>query len=420
MYQNLYRQLMHWSQAINRLSVLDHLASVSGWQGVETSLGIALRKSFRLSITRLKQKAALLDELLRKRKDENELETIRAGIVYLREEYLKTETTIHFFTDAINTRTNEKTSALLIACDYLCYQSLAQLLEKIGKTSPMILTYIDKGLGASILKAGLRLWDGGTISPAAAIKVTQHNLFRPTAIIHETGHQMAHITGWNDELATVLLHELKKDSSIVAEAFASWSSEIAADAYAFVFTGYAAVAALHDVLAGRKEMVFQYMPGDPHPISYLRVLLNIECCRQHYGKGPWDELEKNWRSAYRLDMQTGPQVRLIRESLVLLPAIATLVLKRSFNAFQQHSLIHWIDPMNVCCAKLDDLYKSYGDGLYQSHALLKKEALRLLARSGYLIATKENDLDTEYRQQEKWMERLGNLFLRHKKQLINQ
>ena len=53
--------------------------------------------------------------------------------------------------------------------------------DRSGVDTPPVLTYIDKGLGASILRAGSRLWDGGTISPAAAIKITRHNLYRPTA-----------------------------------------------------------------------------------------------------------------------------------------------------------------------------------------------------------------------------------------------
>ena len=31
--------------------------------------------------------------------------------------------------------------------------------------------------------------------PAAAIKITRHNLLRPTSLIHETFHQVAHLTG---------------------------------------------------------------------------------------------------------------------------------------------------------------------------------------------------------------------------------
>lgn len=34
--------------------------------------------------------------------------------------------------------------------------------------------------------------------------------------------------------------------------------------------------------------MFALRPLDPHPIAYLRVLLNAEMCRRFYGGGPWD------------------------------------------------------------------------------------------------------------------------------------
>ena len=48
------------------------------------------------------------------------------------------------------------------------------------------------------------------------------------------------------------------------------------------------MAALHDVLAGDLSTVFRFTPGDPHPVSYIRVLLGVETCRYFYGEGPWD------------------------------------------------------------------------------------------------------------------------------------
>ena len=120
----------------------------------------------------------------------------------------------------------------------------------------------------------------------AAIKITRHNLLRPTAAIHEAGHQVAHISGWNQELAAALARELAGASAELADAWSGWASEIAADAVAFVHTGFASVAALHDVLAGETPSVFRHTPGDPHPICYLRVLLGVEMCRYFYGAGP--------------------------------------------------------------------------------------------------------------------------------------
>jgi hypothetical protein len=48
------------------------------------------------------------------------------------------------------------------------------------------------------------------------------------------------------------------------------------DAFAFVHAGYASVAALHDVLAGEEGPVFRHIPGHPHPVSFVRVLLGHE------------------------------------------------------------------------------------------------------------------------------------------------
>ena len=84
----------------------------------------------------------------------------------------------------------------------------------------------------------------------------------------------------------------------IAETAAGWASEIAADSFAFAYSGYAAVVALSDVVAGRGAEVFRFIPFDPHPPGFLRVILGIEMCRRFYGMGPWDELATAWHELY--------------------------------------------------------------------------------------------------------------------------
>ena len=276
-------------------------------------------------------------------KEETSLRTIKRGLIQLRERYLKTEETIHFYTVAINSRTTPNIAALLRACDILCTRSMQELLRPLGKDTPPVLTYVDKGVGASILKAGLRLWDGN-ISNVAAIKITQHNLFRPTAIIHETGHQVAHILNWNEELSVALSNRMTNHSKIVGAAFSGWSSEIAADAFAFVHTGFASVAALHDVVSGTPQAVFSYHQHDPHPISYIRVLLNIEMCRQFYGNGPWDDLESAFKNDYDVNLVNFSSVGLIKLCVSALPDAVHLILKSPFHCFGNRSLSQIIPP----------------------------------------------------------------------------
>ena len=403
---SLLRQVNHWLQAASRLSTLDHLASGYAWQGIDHKIGVQLKTSLQTSISEVITLANGLKNQLTDAKEETSLRAIKRGLIQLRDRYLKTEETIHFYTVAINSRTTPNIAALLRACDILCVRSMQELLKPLGKDTPPVLTYVDKGVGASILKAGLRLWDGN-ISNVAAIKITQHNLFRPTAIIHETGHQVAHILNWNEELSVALSNRMTNHSKIVGAAFAGWSSEIAADAFAFVHTGFASVAALHDVVSGTPQAIFAYHQHDPHPISYIRVLLNIEMCRQFYGNGPWDELESAFKNDYDVNLVNFSSVGLIKLCVSALPDAVHLILKSPFHCFGNRSLSQIIPPNKASPQALEKLEYLAGASLYTSHAWIWNECIRMLALNGYKIGTGKGDLGALYKQQEEWMTKLG-------------
>ena len=332
---------------------------------------------------------------------------MRSQVLAFRRQYLRAETTLHFFADAINTRTNPTVAGLLRACDTLAYRSMAQVLDQLDKPTPIPLTYLDKGLGASILKAGLRLWDGAGENPVAAIKIVWHNLDRPTSLIHETGHQVAHIAGWNQELATALEAGLAGAPAGLARIWSAWTSEIAADAFAFVHTGYASIAALHSVLAGEETDVFRDLLGDPHPIGYVRVLLGVEMCRQFYGAGPWDDLALVWVRQYPLERAAPETRRVLQASLPLLPKLVELTLRRPMRAFRGRPLSELAAPARVSPESLLALEKKLGPALFTSSHWIWTEALRLLALSGLRSATMPDRIAETLEQQEEWMLRLG-------------
>jgi len=401
------RQVAHWVMAAQRLGSLEDLASQSAWEGLERYVGVVLRQNLLTAVHQLQQQAKFLQVRWQSAETIRDYRQIQHQLVQFRKRYLRTEVLLDFYTDAINTRTNPTIAALLRGCDALCHQSMAPLLQPMGKSVPPVLTYIDKGLGASILKAGLRLWDGQTESAVAAIKIVRHNLYRPTALIHESGHQISHILGWNQELASALNQTLSSASSEIAEIWASWASEIAADAIAFVYTGYAAIAALHDVLAGGNSFVFSFVLGNPHPISYIRVLLGVEMCRQFFGTGPWDNLAYSWQHSHSLDY-ADPTVReILQGSLSLLPKISELVLSTPMQAFGGKALVDIIDPQKVSPSTLIKLEYQIGPALYTSHHWVQTEALRLLALSGYKAATLPEQSLEVLQQQRDWMVKLG-------------
>lgn len=403
----LARQIAHWTHAAARLRNLDDLASPEAWNNLERYLGLSIRRHLSQVITGLNREAELLQSRLAAYVSIADYPTVRKRLLAFRNHYMRVETTLDFYADAINTRTNPKIGGYLKACDTLAHKSMAQLLDPLGKSTPSVLTYIDKGVGASILKAGMRLWDGTGLNPVAAVKITRHNLLRPTALIHETGHQVAHIVGWNEELASNLATGMNGSPVEVANAWAGWASEIAADAFAFVHTGYASVAALHDVVDSGQAVVFHHIPGDPHPIGYLRVLLGVEMCRQFYNSGPWDELARSWKYHYPIERARGKTGSLVRASLSLLPRVVEITLRKPTSAFGGRSIVDLINPDRVKPETLQALEQQLGTALYTSMHWIWTEATRLLALTGLQMATMPEVKEETAKRHEQWMLRLG-------------
>lgn len=403
----LARQVAHWTAAAMRLQDLDDLASPSAWNSLERYLGLSIRQHLTMVVKRLKHEATFLQTALDSAFSVADLSAVRRQLLTFRRRYLRVETTLDFYADAISTRTSTTMAGLLRACDTLAHRSMAQILDQLGKPTPIALTYLDKGLGASILKAGLRLWDETSLNPVAAIKITRHNLHRPTALIHEAGHQVAHIVGWSEELSTALAAGLTDASAGVAEAWGSWASEIAADAFAFVHTGYAGVASLYDVVDSGESVVFRHPPGDPHPVGYLRVLLGVEMCRQFYGAGPWDDLALSWTQQYPLQRAPGVSGQLLRESVPLLPDIVNITLRKPMRSFGGRPLVALINPERVKPETLLALEQQLGAALYTSMHWIWTEALRLLALTGLRKATSADHTTETIKLQEQWMLRLG-------------
>jgi hypothetical protein len=400
------RQVAHWRAAVVGLRDLENFASASAWRSLEQYVDVPLRRHLQEAAVRLSREADVLAAELRAASTAQDLEQLRVRVVRFRRRYLQVETALDFYGDAVNTRTSPRLAGLLRACDVLAVSSMQRVLRPLRRDVPPVLTYVDKGIGASVLRSGLRLYDGGSLTPAAAVKITRQNLLRPTALIHETGHQTAHILGWNEELAQLLERELAPFSREAASAWSGWSSEVAADMYAFVHTGYGSVAALHDVVSGG-HTVFRHTAGDPHPIAYARVLVMVQACVRFYGAGPWDDLGRAWVQSHPL-RAASPGVRvLLEQSVPLLPRIVELCLLTPMRAFGGQPLAKLVDPLRVRPDALARLANEAGVALTTSPHWLQSEGLRLLALSSYRAATEPDRSAEIAAQYEDWMLRLG-------------
>ena len=214
------------------------------------------------------------------------------------------------------------------------------------------------------------------------------------------------MTDWNQELAFTLGKDRDLQAAGVGQIWAGWASEVAADSLAFAEGGYGSVAALHDVLA-EGASVLRYVPSDPHPIGYIRVLLGTEMSRRFYGRGPWEDLELAWKAAHP-SSEGGSNVReIIERSVPVLQRVVDICLLAPFNAFGDRALVDLVDPHRVSPDSLNNLERSAGSALYTSQHWVWSEPLRLLALTALKAATIPDEAAHIVKQQRNWMTQLG-------------
>lgn len=371
-------EVRHWHRASAALADLEVLASAAAWQALESYLGLSVRSSLRALATGVAAEAGALASRLATASGSEDLAGVRTGLLRLRRRYEQVETVLDFYGDAVNTRTSPRLGAVLRGLDALAVDSMDRVLRPLGLVTPPVLTYLDKGLGASILRSGARLWDA-SLSPVAAIKITRHNLWRPTSLIHETGHQVAHMTGWTAELGAALHDRMAPVSVLAAESWRSWAGEVAADVYAFALLGYAPLPALATVVDGPSSKVFRMPPGDPHPFGWVRVLFNAGLCRSWFGPGPWDGIARTWMLRHPLARASRDVQAIARASVAHLPALADTCTRTPLRAFGGAPLAALADPRAVAPAELARLAERAGASLYTSSYLQRLEAMRVLA-----------------------------------------
>jgi hypothetical protein len=369
-------ELAHWRLAVEALADLDAVAAPEAWAGLEAYLQKGVRDRLAAVVAAVAVEARALEHQAAAAASPD---AVRQGVLRLRRRYLQAETVLDFYGDAVNTRTNPTMRALLAGFDTLAGDSMAASLRPLGIPEPPALTYVDKGLGASILRAGIRLWDSAHPSPAAAIKLTRHNLSFPTALLHETGHQVGHLTGWNAELAEALHAALAPRSPQVAVLWRSWAGEVAADVHAFAQAGWVPVSALANVVDGPTEAVYRIRLGDPHPFAWIRVQFNVALCRRWFGAGPWDDIGDAWFRRHPPDAVGGAVASVTATSLAALDEIVDVCTRRPMRSFGGGSLARVLDPQRVHPEALRDLELQAGGSLLTSSYLRRRDSLRILA-----------------------------------------
>lgn len=405
---HVLRQINHWEGAAERLDDFEGSAMPEAWASLERYVGVALRGGLKEAREQLKREAIVVRASFNAARSAGDLERVADQIALLRKRYLQTELLVDFYVAAVRARSNPEVGVQLRACDVMADRAVRGVLEDLGFKVPPIMTYFTTGIGASILRIGTKLWDG-SLSPIAAIRLTYHNRFRTTSLFHECGHQVAGITGWNEEFARVVRLRMIAAGTDIADTVAGWASEMAADAFAFAHSGYAAVVALSDVVAGRGAEVFRFLAGDPHPISYLRVLLGVEMCRRFYGMGPWDELAAVWNELYSIRDAPPFSAVMVSTILPLLPGIVETALLTPMQCFRGQKLAEMVNPQRASPGALREMERTAGGAAFTSSHWIWNECIRLTALTGLRYAAEPEKGPRVLKEQEDWMIRLGSM-----------
>jgi hypothetical protein len=378
---DLERQLAHWLGAASTFTDAEEFASLEAWRAVEKEVGLPLRRELATTVERLLSMGQATAVLVRSaRSDPGQIPAAANAVQAFRRRYAAVEQTLEFLGEAVNTRTSPALRAVLRNIDELAMLSMQPVLVPLRLPRVPVLSYVDKGMGASILRAGVRLWAPGTVNPVAALRVVRHNLYRFTSAFHEVGHQIAFMTGWATDVGRALGDVLADDPPL-RTMWSPWVSEIVADVFAFVHTGYAAVAALYDVV-GDRATVLRWPIGDPHPVGWIRTLLGCQMCRSTYGAGPWDSLERAVLAAHPLRSATPDLAALMERSRARLDRITQVCLATPVRGFQGRTITDLVDPRRVSPRALADLEREAGPTMWTSPELRRREGIRIVALTG--------------------------------------
>jgi hypothetical protein len=402
---DLQRQVAHWLAAARTFRDAEEFASADAWRSVERDVGLPLRRHMHAVVEELIALGEATQRVVGEaRSDPGRIPAAAASVQRFRRRYIQVDTTLDFLGDAVNSRTSLLLREALSTLDRLAVASMAPVLERANKPVPRALVYQDKGTGASILRAGVRLWAPGAIMPVAAIKIVRHNLYRPTSLFHETGHQVAHLTGWTPAVRTAIARALQDDSKLQAM-WTPWASEIAADVFAFLHTGYASTAALYDVV-GNADTILQWPVGDPHPIGWLRTILGCALARLCFGeKGPWNPLQRAMEAHYPVASAEETLQPLLTRSKAAMPRIAQACLSAPVPGLGGRPMTDVLDPKRVSPQALAELERTAGAALWTSPHWRQAEGIRIVALAGLREAECPETAPM-------WIERARNWFTR--------
>ena len=230
------------------------------------------------------------------------------------------------YMDLLTQRLSAPLGELLRGCDVIAFDGFRRgFLAEI--TLPPVV-YCERGFGASTLRENINILPN-VPNPMQFIAIPYSRLlekYNLISIYHEVGHQALVKLNLVRLFEKVFDEQLAKAGApdLLRTLFVNWSREVGPDFWAFCLTGMAQTASLRDVLFLPQKHITCINTSQQHPPAYLRFLISVHWCRHLWGKGDWDDWEKEWKEIYpvkNLDKVTREVILTVERFLPLIAKI---------------------------------------------------------------------------------------------------
>jgi hypothetical protein len=239
------------------------------------------------------------------------------------------------YMDLLTQRLSKPIGELLKGCDVIAMDGISRgFLADI--TLPPIV-YCDRGFGASTGREGINIADG-IPNPIQFIAIPYARLlekYNLISVYHEIGHQALIKLNMVALLQKVFDEQLTKigASQLMKTLFVNWTKELGPDFWAFCLTGMAHTCSLRDVLFLPHNQVTFVSTAQQHPPAYIRFLASVHWCRHIWGKGDWDDWEKEWKETYPVHATDSITQEVLQTAERLLPLSAKIFCETKFKKF---------------------------------------------------------------------------------------
>jgi len=187
-----------------------------------------------------------------------------------------------------------------------CYEDLYLGLGTARPTPTLLpFSYANSGFGPLTYRRGVplpRLRNHPNLFPLVVLP--QHRLdavWALSSVLHETAHNLQADLGLWDVLPQMIFNRLTGEGRLpaqVATVWARWHKEIAADLFAVVLGGPAAVESLMDVVGRSRPSTIRFAAAGVHPTPVLRVPINLALLRRLGFTRLADDLGAAWKRLY--------------------------------------------------------------------------------------------------------------------------